>query len=112
MPVFTAWKHFNRSTIEALPNKRGMYEIACVNKTVIYRGGSDSDASGVKGRLINHLIHNKFPTARFFRCRWAGVWESGIELEGKAAAKHEAVHGKKPKYNPRSPKVNKGLFDF
>jgi len=55
MPVQKRWRRFTRENIEKLPNTRGVYEIAGKNKNIVYRGGSDSELSGVKGRLASYF---------------------------------------------------------
>lgn len=106
MAAFSTWKRYNLETVRKLTRRRGMYEIASVNKTIIYRGGTDDEKNGVRGRLISHLLNNKFPTGRFFRTRYADFLGSGIEMEGRAAKKHVARKKSKPKYNKRSPRVD------
>ncbi len=105
MPQWTAWKRFVREEIEKLPTRRGVYQIAARNKVIIDTGGSDNEDSGVKGRLIERLIHNKCPTGYFFRCRYASLLDSGIELEGKVTRKLITSTGKRPKYNKRTPRT-------
>ena len=105
MPAYSAWRRYNLETVRRLSRKRGIYEIASQNKTIIYRGGSDDEVNGVRGRLITHLLNNKFPTGRFFRCKYADFLASGIEIEGLASKRHVQRTKRKPKYNKRSPRV-------
>jgi len=108
---WTAWKRYTREGIAKLPNKRGEYEIAAHNKTVIASGGSDS-GTGVKGRLMERFIHDRHPTGYFFRCRYADFFSSGIRMEASTAKRHKAKRGgKNLKDNKRSPRPW-GLFDF
>jgi len=103
MPAWTTWKRFTRAEIEKLPNRRGTYQIAARNKVIVDTGGSDSELSGVKGRLTDRLIHEKCPTGYFFRCRYADFLDSGLDLEGKTTRKLIAKSSKRPKYNKRTP---------
>jgi hypothetical protein len=113
MPLWTRWKRFTREEISKLPIKRGEYEIAARNKIVVANGSSDSDITGVKGRLMERLIHNRCPTGYFFRCRYADFLTDGLSMEAKTAAKHKAKRGgKNLKYNQRSPRVRNSIFDI
>lgn len=105
MPAYTTWKRYNLETVRRLSRRCGMYEISSQNKTIIYRGGSDDERNGVRGRLITHLLNNKFPTGKFFRCKYADILESGIEIEGLASKRHVQRTKHKPKYNKRSPRI-------
>lgn len=102
MAVPKRWTSFTRAKIEKLPNTHGMYEIADKNKNIIYRGSSDSK-SGVKGRLISHLIHRKFPSAVYFRYVPARLFETGKHMEAKATRKQILQSGKKPRRMKRTP---------
>ena len=105
MAQWTAWRRFTRDTIAKLPNRRGEYEIAARNKTRIANGSSDSEVNGVRGRLMDRLIHNQHPTGYFFRCRYADWSTSGLDLEARTAARHKAKRGDKHlKDNKRSPR--------
>ena len=106
MAEYTRWHRYISEEVVKLPNRRGRYEIAARNKVIVYRGGSDSDGEGVKGRLLSHLRANRFPTGYFFRCKYANLLQSGIELEAKGDAQHLKKFGKKPKYCQRMPKYN------
>jgi len=106
MAQYTAWKRYNLEVVRRLSRKRGMYEIASQNKTIIYRGGSDDEDNGVRGRLITHLLNNKFPTGRFFRCKYADFFDSGIEMEALANKRHVHRVKHKPKYTKRSPRIS------
>jgi hypothetical protein len=102
---WTAWKRYTRESIAKLPSRRGEYEIATRNKVSIASGGSDA-TTGVKGRLMERFIHNRHPTGYFFRCRYAAWGDSGIEMEGRTAKRHEARRGgKNLKDNIRSPRA-------
>jgi len=80
MQIQKRWTKFTEANIKKLPNERGAYELASNNKRIIYQGGSDSGISGVRGRLIDHLIHNKYPIAKFFRCEVISFFGSGISV--------------------------------
>jgi hypothetical protein len=110
---WTDWKRFTREVIAKLPNRRGEYEIATRNKTAIANGSSDSELTGVKGRLMERLIHNRCPTGYWFRCRYANWTEDGVQMEAKTAARHKAKRGDKNlKNNKRSPRVRRGIFNI
>ena len=105
MAQWTAWKRYTREVLDKLPNRRGEYEIAARNKVVIANGSSDSEISGVKGRLIERLIHGRNSTGYFFRCRYADWSTSGLDLEARTAARHKARRGgENLKDNTRSPR--------
>ena len=105
MAQWTVWKRYTREVIDKLPNRRGEYEIAARNKKVIANGSSDSEISGVRGRLIDRLIHNQNPTGYFFRCRYADWLTSGLDMEAKTVARHKAKRGDENlKDNTRSPR--------
>ena len=105
MPQWTAWKRYTREVINKLPNRRGEYEIASRNKAAIANGSSDSELTGVKGRLMERLIHNRCPTGYFFRCRYADLSTNAIDMEAKTAARHKSQRvGKNLKDNKRSPR--------
>lgn len=109
--VATAWRPFKLETVRRLKVRCGRYELASQNKTIIYHGGSDDEHNGVRGRLITHLLNNKFPTAKFFRCEYATFFDdSGREMEGKASERFQKKHGRKSKYTKRSPHINDLLF--
>ncbi len=113
MAQWTTWKRFTREVITKLPNRRGEYEIAARNKIVIANGSSDSDVNGVRGRLMERLIHNRCPTGYFFRCRYAGWFDSGLQMEAKTAKRHKAKRdGENLKDNERSPRVRDSIFDI
>ena len=109
MTRWTVWKRYTRESIAKLPNRRGEYEIAARNKIAIGNGSSDSDVNGVRGRLMERLIHNRHPTGYFFRCRYAEWLDSGIQMEASTAKKHIAKRGKNLKDNKRSPRI-RSLF--
>jgi hypothetical protein len=105
MAQWTAWKRYTREVIDRLPNRRGEYEIAARNKIKIANGSSDSELTGVKGRLMERLIHGRNPTGYFFRCRYADWSTNGLDLEARTAARHKTKRGgKNLKYNKRSPR--------
>ena len=105
MAQWTAWRRFTREVIAKLPNRRGEYEIAARNKVRIANGSSDSEISGVRGRLMDRLIHNQHPTGYFFRCRYADVATYGLDMEAKTTARHKARRGDRNlKDNKRSPR--------
>jgi hypothetical protein len=107
---WTAWKRYTREVIERLPNRRGTYQIANRNMTTVDSGGSDDETSGVKGRLLDRLIHNKCPSGYFFRCQYADLFDSGIEMEGRTTRRLTTRTGKRPKYNKRTPRTNNFPF--
>jgi len=99
MPIVKRWTLFNRENISGLPSGMcGMYEIANRNKTLIYRGSSDSRI-GIKSRLLSHLRTRRFPSARYFRYVVAGWLDTGLDME----ARHTYRAGK-PKRMKRAPK--------
>jgi hypothetical protein len=103
MPVKKRWAKFTRENIEKIPKgKRGVYEIANSKKEVIYCGSSDSDL-GVRGRLIDHLIHKKFRTAAYFRYEIAPLFTRAKDMEARHALKQRLKTGKKPIGIKRSP---------
>jgi len=109
--AMTVWRPFNLTTVRRLRIRCGRYELASQNKTVVYHGGTDDERNGVRGRLITHLLNNKFPTAKFFRCEYTTFFdESGIEMEGRASQHFQKRYGRKSKYTKRSPRVNDYLF--
>ena len=113
MAQWTTWKRFTREVITRLPNRRGEYEIAARNKAVVANGSSDSESSGVKGRLMERLIHNRCPTGYFFRCRYADWLTDGLDMEARTAARHKSRRGgDNLKYNKRSPHVRRSIFDI
>ena len=113
MTQWTPWKRYTREVIDRLPNRRGEYEIAARNKVVIANGSSDSERTGVKGRLIERLIHDRCPTGYFFRCRYADWFTDGIDMEAKTAVRHKTKRGgKNLKDNMRSPRVHRSIFDI
>ena len=65
MPVAKRWTKFTRDNVERLPNTAGAYELANSTKRIINIDGSNTSA---RARPISHLINNKYPTARYFRC--------------------------------------------
>ncbi|MFH0849278.1 MAG: hypothetical protein V1857_07230 [archaeon] len=106
MPQWTAWKRYTREVVDRLPTRRGEYEIAARNKKVIANGSSNSESAGVRGRLVERLIHNRCPTGYFFRCRYADWLDNGLDMEAKTAARHKAKRGgRNLKDNKRSPRV-------
>jgi len=110
MAQWTAWRRYTRTVIERLHNGRGEYQIANRNMTIVDSGGSDSENIGVKGRLISRLINNKCPSGYFFRCKYADLFDSGIEMEGKTTRRLITRTGKRPKYNKRTPRINNFPF--
>ena len=103
MPIRKRWSKFTLETIKKLPIERGSYEIASNNKRVIYIGKSDSELSGVRGRLLSHLRTNRFPTARYFRAVDAPLLVKGSSIEALLGNRYEKKHQRKPKYSKRLP---------
>lgn len=106
MPIRKRWTRFTRANVEKLPSNRGIYELGDQYGNVIDIGGSDS-RTGVRGRLITHLINKKYPNATYFRCLLAidGLFSpSGIRMEAEESQKFQKKHGKKPEHTKRSPK--------
>ena len=100
MPIAKRWTRFTKANIQKLPNVTGMYEIADRDKKVVYRGGSDDEARGVRGRLMSHITHKRCPGATYFRILPAALLETGTDLE----ATHS--HGRaKPRFTKRSPRA-------
>ena len=111
MNHWTPWKRYTREVIAALPERRGEYEIAARNRITIASGGSDGP-TGVKGRLMERLIHNRNPTGYFFRCRYADWLESGKDMEARTVARHKAKRGgRNLKDNIRSPRA-RSIWDI
>jgi hypothetical protein len=106
MPVAKRWTRFTRENIEKLRNKEGVYELANAQKRIIYIGGSNVR---VKTRLMSHLISNKYPTARYFRCEYVDFifdTDSGINREARHARCFLRQQLRKPKYSKRSPHLD------
>jgi len=113
MPIKQRWMKFTRENVEKLPKgKTGVYEIANRNKSTIYIGGSKKSGIGVRGRLIDHIIKNKFPTAKYFRYAFEDFLglDDGIDMERKHSQKFVAKHGRKPAHLKRSPKEITNIF--
>ena len=112
MARWGTWKRYTRTVIDRLPNnRRGAYQIANRNMTIVDIGGSDREySSGVKERLINRLINNKCPSGYFFRCQYADLFDSGLDMEGKTTRRIITKTGKRPKYNKRTPRTNNSPF--
>lgn len=113
MPIKQRWMKFTRENVEKLPKgKTGAYEIADKDKSIIYIGGSKKSGVGVRGRLIDHIIKNKFPTAKYFRYAFEDFLglDDGIDMERKHSQKFIAKHGKKPARLKRSPKESISVF--
>jgi hypothetical protein len=106
MPIIKKWTLFNRENINRIPSGVcGMYEIANRDKILIYRGSSDSN-TGIKSRLLAHLVNRRFPSARYFRYSEAGWLDTGLDME----ARHTRRAGK-PKYMKRTPR-DRDIFGF
>jgi hypothetical protein len=109
MASWTVWRRYTREVLDKMPAKRGAYEIASRNKTIVDSGSSDSDG-GTKSRLIERLIHNRCPTGYFFRCQYVGFLDRGSDIEGKTTRRIIAKTGKRPKYNKRTPSTSNYPF--
>lgn len=106
MPITKKWTLFNRENINRIPSGVcGMYEIADRNKSLIYRGSSDSNI-GIKSRLSTHHAKRRFPSARYFRYSEAGWLDTGLDME----ARHTHRAGK-PKHMKRAPR-DRDMFGF
>lgn len=104
MPIHKKWSRFTEENVKKLPKETGVYELANKDKRNIDIGGSDGKTTKVRGRLLRHLSSNKYPTAKYFRCKFAGLLDSGIDMEAQESAKFQKKHGRKPRYTKRSPK--------
>ncbi len=108
MPIRKKWSKFILENVQAVPEEPGAYELANRDKRIIDTGGSNAS---VRVRLLSHLRTNKYPTAIWFRCEFAGWFEKGIDVEAGHSEKFVQKHGRKPRYTKRSPhKPN--LFPF
>jgi hypothetical protein len=68
MPAENRWYAFTRPNIEKIPKGRiGAYLLGNKDKTPL-RPGKSSD---LRSRLMTHLIHNAFPTAKYFKFLYA-----------------------------------------
>ena len=103
MPIRKRWFKFTLENVKKLPIERGAYELASNNKRLIYIGKSDSELSGVRGRLLSHLRTNKYPTATFFRFVDAPLLVKGSSIEALLGNRYDKKHHRKPKYNKRLP---------
>ena len=107
MAQWTAWRRFSRPALDRLANsKRGQYQIANRNYSVVDTGGSDSENVGVKQRLITKFIAGKCPSGYWFRCQYADFLDSGLEMEGKTTRRLIKKTGKRPVNNQRTPRTN------
>ena len=104
MPIRKRWSSFTLENVKKLPNERGSYELGSNNKRVIYIGSSDSEVSGIRGRLLTHLRTNKFPTAKYFRVVYAPLLVKGTSIEALLGKRYANKHIKKPKYTKRLPR--------
>ena len=102
MPIQKRWTRFTVENVKKLPNERGAYELANNNKRIVDIGGSDSESTGVRGRLLSHLRTNKYPTARYFRAEFAGILRSGIGIEASHSRKYAEQHRRRPQHQRRS----------
>ena len=103
MPIWKKWSKFTKENILKLPIERGAYELADKNKNKIDGGGSDSERSGVRGRLLSRLRLNNNPDARYFRVISAPLVRSGIGMEATLNKRHVKRYGEKPKDTKRVP---------
>ena len=112
MAQWTSWKRYTRTAVSRLPkNRRGAYQIANRDMTIVDSGGSDSEySSGIKERLIARILSNKCPSGYWFRCRYAGWLDSGFDMEGETTRHLIKRTGKRPKYNKRTPNTDTFLF--
>jgi len=111
MPVAKRWSRFTRDNVNRIPKGIcGIYEIANKNKVIIYRGSSDSQL-GVKGRLTNHLLNRRFPSAMYFRYASTGFFETGLDMEARHTRRQILKTGKKPKRMKRVPHL-RDIFGF
>lgn len=115
MPVKKRWTAYTRANMEKISKELcGMYEIADKNDKIIYIGGSRSRGVGIRGRLINHLINKKFPSAKSFRYEAEEFlgFDDGIDMERKHSQKFIAKYKAKPAQLKRTPKKVKGPFEL
>ena len=101
MPIRKRWSRFNLENVLELEDEPGVYGLANRGGRIIDTGGSDSS---VRDRLLSHLRNNKYPTAVYFRCQYAGFFDSGIQMEAIHAEKFRRKYGRKPRYTKRSPR--------
>lgn len=108
MPIRKRWSRFDLENVWELEDEPGVYELANRYGRIINTGGSDSS---VRDRLLSHLRTNKYPTAVYFRCQYAGFFDSGIQLEAIHSEKFRKKYGRRPRYTKRSPR-RRGLLGF
>lgn len=108
MPIRKRWSGFTLENVLRVRDKPGVYELANRSSRVINTGGSDSSVSD---RLLSHLRTNRYPTAVYFRCEYAGFFESGIQMEAIHSERFQKKHRRKPRYTKRSPRRHP-LFGF
>ena len=108
MPIKKRWTKFTRANVEKIPeDKTGAYEIANKDQKIIYIGSSQA-RTGVRGRLINHIINNRFPSGKYFRCEFIGFldWHSARDKERIQAEKYaqKRIRQTKPRRSKRFPR--------
>ena len=115
MPVQKRWTPYNRTNVEKIPKEVcGAYELADKDKEIIYIGGSRKRGVGIRGRLIDHLIHKRHPKAKYFRYESEELFsfDDGVDIERIHSQKFQDKHGKKPSGVKRTPKKVKGPFEL
>jgi hypothetical protein len=105
MPIQKKWSKFTPDNVKRLRNGHGAYELSNRDKRIIDTGGSNSVNNGVRSRLQSHLRDNRYPTAKYFRCEFAGLFTNGTDLEAAHSQKYQERHGRKPRYTKRSPRL-------
>ena len=108
MPIIKRWSMFYLENVRELENKPGVYELANRDGRIINTGGSDRS---VRNRLLSHLRTDKYPTAVYFRCKYARFFESGIHMEAIHSEKFRKKYGRRPRYTKHSPGI-RGLLYF
>jgi predicted GIY-YIG superfamily endonuclease len=101
MPIKKPWSRYDSEHIKKSPNEGGVYELADKNKKTTYIGGSQKS---VRSRLEAHKSEPKHSSAKYFRHKPEGMFDSGIRMEGSHSKKYATKHGTKPKNLERSPR--------
>jgi len=102
MSIQGKWAKLTKENIKKWMGVAGVYEVANKDKKRIYKGGSDGETTGVGGRVKSHK--RRLRTAKYFRARSAGIFESGIGLEAQHAKIDKRKGRKKPRYTSREPR--------
>lgn len=107
MPVERRWYKFTLDSVKALPNGMlGIYFLGDTKRVPVYIGSSVR--SNIRGRLMAHLRdnlrYNKYPKAKRFKYKLAGMFDEPKQMEKEAINDHARKYKKLPIYIRAYPK--------